>query len=537
MNKSLKFLILTSLATTILTGCSNSGSGDNNNVMPGPQNTNLSVTSNIPGVVASAGTTKSFDWVITATSNTDFSGYQLNFSSLNGALTLVNNGCTGELLAGNSCNITFSYKAPASASNAIYQRPVFSYVNGNNSLSQTGYADAFPMFYTIPQNASEAQSGPASNAITNMAMNDQGCLYIATYNGLSISCDQGKTYSQRTIANGLPANTINAVAVDGQTVYVATVNNGVDANGQALPLSQAAISKDGGNTFTSLPLTSPWPANAGNLSISLDSNHNLHMTSGSTNYVAKLSPSGTLTLSQIPAGTSNIWAIGSSAAGTTYISAQNDSTGNPVIYSSQDNYTTPIASSTAIGFSQLYNPKGTNDLYLIGWSQLSKAPNSNFANITALNAPGANGSGVNSIAASDQFIYAGIMGGYAGANTGLLYSNNNGATFSDITIGNPNNGLATPNIQAIYIPKSDFLLNNTTDNNIYIATQNIYVDNTGGLSTGAIGSTKFTNHNGTNPTPLFANFSNWPYNSITALYTHVNGKQDVVFAGSNTGFE
>ena len=62
-------------------------------------------------------------------------------------------------------------------------------------------------------------------------------IYAATKAGLSISTDGGTTFTSRTSAQGLSGNSVRKVFVEGLTVYAAT-DNGL------------SISKDGGATFT-----------------------------------------------------------------------------------------------------------------------------------------------------------------------------------------------------------------------------------------------------------------------------------------------
>lgn len=522
-----KFLFV-AVSTAILSGCNSGSSGSSTGAAASVST--IAVTATTPGVVSSAGATKTFTWTITATKDSNLAGFNIDHSPVSGTLTVNNNTCTGQLLAGNSCNITFSYTAPNNVSAVSYQTPTFTYANGNNSVSKTGYIDVFPMFYTVPQNASEGQSGPANNFVNKMAMNDQGCLYIATSNGLSISCDKGQTFSHRTTANGLPTNTINDIVVNGQTIYAGTNNlsGGPTSN---LHIDSIAVSTDGGNNFTPVALTGNWPDDAGGVYLSMDANKVVHAVSSFSNNVANITQGGNVSLSQIGTGNQG-YAIGSSAANVTYVDSY-DSNYNPAVYSSADNYQNPIFSSPAYisdAFT-FYNPKDSTDIYVPGFGYLGKANNASFTSMTYFNLANITNNSVNTISANNNYIYAGL-----GNDQGLAYSNDGGASFTYIT--DTNSGLATPNVQYVYIPASDFLLNNVTDNNVYIATQDLanMQNNVGGLSVGTLGSTSFTNHTGVTPMPVFSNAS-FRFNTITAMNTYTANGQDVVLAGSTNGFE
>lgn len=67
-----------------------------------------------------------------------------------------------------------------------------------------------------------------------------GSIYAATFGGLSISSDGGKSFSNKTTANGLGDNNVNNVFVTETTIYAAC-GNGVTGG--------LSISTDGGNTF------------------------------------------------------------------------------------------------------------------------------------------------------------------------------------------------------------------------------------------------------------------------------------------------
>lgn len=531
MIKNIKNCIFIIIITSLLSACYDTSVSSSSSVGDPP-----AVTSNIPQAVSSAGATKTITWTMTATANSNLSGYSFDSSPVSGTLLVQNNTCTGELLAGNSCSITLNYKAPSlvshannSTSSVTYQTPTFTYSNGKNPIQTTAYIDVFPAFYDIPQNASEVQSGPASNEVGIMAMNDKGCLYIATGNGLSISCDQGKTYSQRTVANGLPANELQDVKVNGQTVYVAINNTNNDPN---TPItSSVAVSTDGGNNFTPLSLTSSWPSNAGNTHLSLNNNKTLYVIGSLSRYVAVQPQGGSVSLLPIDP-TSSItmasYAIGSTANGTTYIDSY-DSSGNPAVYSSTNNFTTPIFDyptypSDSYGF---YNPKNSTITYIYSFGYFGNIDNNNMTTQPNLGTISLSSMNINQVAISGNYIYAALSN-----DNGLAYSADGGNTYTQI---NPNN-LAN---SYVYMPSTDFLLNNVTDNNVYISEINDlnFKSNVGGIEVAPIGSTNFTTYTGTNPMPVYTDANGFELNTITALYTYNNGNQDVIFAGSLNGFE
>ena len=69
-----------------------------------------------------------------------------------------------------------------------------------------------------------------------MAVGD--VVYVATWTGLSISTDGGRTFVTRSTADGLASDALRRVAVSGDTVYAGTWGRGV------------SVSSDGGKSFT-----------------------------------------------------------------------------------------------------------------------------------------------------------------------------------------------------------------------------------------------------------------------------------------------
>jgi hypothetical protein len=106
-----------------------------------------------------------------------------------------------------------------------------------NGLSQEVYASANGLDIYVPTNlglyishdgGNNWQQHTAGLASTNVfgVYVSSGKIYAATAGGLSISADDGLTWTNYTTANGLSSNQVNWVYVDGFTIYAAT-NNGL----------------------------------------------------------------------------------------------------------------------------------------------------------------------------------------------------------------------------------------------------------------------------------------------------------------------
>jgi len=96
-----------------------------------------------------------------------------------------------------------------------------------------------PYFISIPQGLA-GYNQIAGNWVKSIAIGADGTIYVATYDGLSISTDGGATFTTKTSTNGLGANHTYEVALDGQdNVYVATAEG-------------LSISTDGGQTYRTL---------------------------------------------------------------------------------------------------------------------------------------------------------------------------------------------------------------------------------------------------------------------------------------------
>lgn len=129
-------------------------------------------------------------------------------------------------LAGN--NTTIASNATKASVSALYALPIKDYM-------------------LIPQNLSTFQN-LSLNALTvsasgQLVKTSGNYIYVGTSMGLSISSDNGATWTTKTTANGLASNQILDVAVSGTYVYVGTYRG-------------LSISADNGKTFSSIFLGS-----------------------------------------------------------------------------------------------------------------------------------------------------------------------------------------------------------------------------------------------------------------------------------------
>lgn len=116
-------------------------------------------------------------------------------------------------------------------------------VNGNVTFEVEEVAGATYQWYS--RQAGEllsieaGENGfPASPGIYLHIRTDNGKIYIATRAGLVISADGGLNWTTITSDSGFPNNTLTALEVDGDNIYIGTQNEGF------------SVSNDGGQTWT-----------------------------------------------------------------------------------------------------------------------------------------------------------------------------------------------------------------------------------------------------------------------------------------------
>ena len=210
-------------------------------------------------------------------------------------------------------------------------------------------------------------NGLGSNWV-NAVFVDGSTVYAATDKGLSISTNGGATFTNKTTANGLGNNSLYDVYATGGVVYVATMGG-------------ISFSTDGGDNFTNKTYINGLGCNA----------VNGVFASGGTIYAA----------------TSCGLSI-STNGGTSFVNR------------------TPADGLGGIGTSNVFTDKGVIYVGTSGGLSISTNDGLTFTNRTT-----ANGLGANSV--TDVLISDGVI--YAGTNNGVSISTNDGLTFTYKTAG------------------------------------------------------------------------------------------------------
>ncbi|MCF6776686.1 YCF48-related protein [Thiotrichales bacterium 19X7-9] len=144
------------------------------------------------------------------------------------------NTCLASLQGQSSCNNIYQYIAPTVKNEKSLIHSIVYGNTNNGGYESSGVSlgiDIFPEYFSI----ANLTNGLATNRLINIYVVDN-VLYIITSLGLSISNDSGKTWNNKTAANGLIGGEIYGGSIEGKNIYL-TTELGI------------LISNDGGNSW------------------------------------------------------------------------------------------------------------------------------------------------------------------------------------------------------------------------------------------------------------------------------------------------
>ncbi len=105
---------------------------------------------------------------------------------------------------------------------------------------------------TFKLDSTVTQATPSSNSVSQIKLKN-GTAYLATNSGLNVSTDGGSTFRTDWGANGPTGKGANAIAVEGDTIVVAT-SSSLDQGSASYPVGTGFyVSTDGGSTWTHEP--------------------------------------------------------------------------------------------------------------------------------------------------------------------------------------------------------------------------------------------------------------------------------------------
>jgi photosystem II stability/assembly factor-like uncharacterized protein len=257
-------------------------------------------------------------------------------------------------------------------------------------------------FVTVPQSYADFTSLP-SGVVNSVAVNGS-TLYVATSGGLAISNNGGTTYSTKTIKNGLGSDGVLSVYVQGNNVLAGTYGG-------------LALSIDGGNTFNNTYMSSyPKLTSYSNVIYQITRTGNTIYACTDGGIITSVDGGSTFSLSY-PSTTDETSYIMVAAAGNNILTL--NISGNLYV-------------STNVGKSytqvSLPNAPTVNNLYANGGTLYVSTSNGIYTTTDGINfipMPGVTGS-VAGVFVSGGNIYI------SGASGNILFSQNNGKTFSSL---------------------------------------------------------------------------------------------------------
>ncbi|WP_203368644.1 hypothetical protein [Cysteiniphilum marinum] len=138
------------------------------------------------------------------------------------------NQCSNTLAGQSSCNVVYDYSETDTVTQATQNVLHFVFGNGSATVGRILGVTTYPEFFNLPSIAQSVGSPAVSKLFVH-----NGVIYAATYNGISISHDQAKTWTTYNLENttGMLSAYFYAIAVDNNGVIYAGTTEGVITKG------------------------------------------------------------------------------------------------------------------------------------------------------------------------------------------------------------------------------------------------------------------------------------------------------------------
>ena len=127
------------------------------------------------------------------------------------------------LSAGQSCRFVMDYVPGEVSQKQWLDYQITVSAAGSASISKPLQVNAYPMFYTIPQDTQRYLPGPPGivNQVVVSPVSPE-TIYAATGGGLAITRDGGESWQNYTTVDGLRSNSISGLVVSNDKIYLAT---------------------------------------------------------------------------------------------------------------------------------------------------------------------------------------------------------------------------------------------------------------------------------------------------------------------------
>ncbi|MBK2125097.1 YCF48-related protein, partial [Fangia hongkongensis] len=210
-------------------------------------------------------------------SNLDLHNINLSFSTPISDLEVISRLSSCKHLQDNTlipkatCRYTLSYQPDSIQSVQSLDTTLIIKDDEHHQVSEAISINHYPAYYSIPNNLKRYHQNIAGSHVNAIYIQNKH-IYAATASGLSISKDEGKTWQNKTVADGLLSNDIRAVFVFDNTIYAATA-------------SGLSISKDEGKTWQNKTVADGLASN--NLTAVYVSNSDIYAASASGLSISK----------------------------------------------------------------------------------------------------------------------------------------------------------------------------------------------------------------------------------------------------------